>query len=373
MSDTTPDTALTLPKVVSVDSLIDGHPDLREVVVDGLLRLGETCNLIAATKAGKTFLAIFLALSVALGRKWLGRQTTQGRVLIIDNELHSATLAYRLKAVANAMGTTVGELAPYVDTLVLRGHLIDLRSMQRIVDGIQAGTYRLVVLDALYRMLPDGTSENDNAQMTALYNMLDAYASQLNASFVVVHHSSKGEQGGKNATDVGSGAGAISRAADCHLTIRPHEQDGLAVLEARVRSFKGPEPTTVQFDWPLWSVAEGVEAVIRDPAAKQRQAREEAKKTTKQHEDRTDVDFLLSLIPPKGILKTALRSKCSWGNSKFERILKLAQTQWKVIEVKPVKKRGRSKVNYRVRRKFLTVDAFLENAQPIETWEPNFL
>lgn len=361
-----------LPTIRSIKTLAVENPKLREVVVDGLLRVGETCNFIAASKAGKTFLAVGLALCIALGRKWLGRQTTQGRVLIIDNELHGETLAHRLRTVADAMGTTIDELEPHVDTLSLRGHLLSLPNMGRVFDGIQAGTYRLIVLDALYRMLPDGTSESDNAQMTALYNMLDAYASQLNASFIVVHHSSKGEQGGKNVTDVGSGAGAISRAADSHITVRPHDQEELSVLEARVRSFQSPEPTSVQFVWPLWSAVEGVEATVRDPAAKQRQAREEARKTTKQHEDRKDVDFLLSHIPTKGILQTELRGLCGWGNSKFDRIFGLAQTQWKVVDVRKRRKKDGKKQYIRVFRKYLTVAAYLENQPPIETWDSNF-
>lgn len=361
-----------LPMIRSIKTLAAENPKLREVVVDGLLRVGETCNFIAASKAGKTFLAVGLALSVALGRKWLGRQTTQGRVLIIDNELHGETLAHRLRTVADAMETTVDELEGTVDTLSLRGHLLSLPNMGRVFDGIQAGTYRLIVLDALYRMLPDGTSESDNAQMTALYNMLDAYASQLNASFVVVHHSSKGEQGGKNVTDVGSGAGAISRAADAHLTVRPHEQDGFSVLEGRVRSFQSPEPQTVQFSWPLWTAVEEVEAVVRDPAAKQRQAREEARNTQKQHSDRQDVDKLLSHIPSKGILQTELRGLCGWGNSKFDRIFGLAQTQWKVVDVKKRRKKDGKKQYIRVFRKYLTVAAYLENQPPIEIWDSSF-
>jgi|694.fasta_scaffold90268_1 hypothetical protein len=361
-----------LPMIRSIKTLADENPKLREVVVDGLLRVGETCNFIAASKAGKTFLAVGLALSVALGRKWLGRETKQGRVLIIDNELHGETLADRLRKVATAMETTVDELGGTVDTLSLRGHLLSLPNMGRVFNGIQAGTYRLIVLDALYRMLPDGTSESDNAQMTALYNMLDSYADQLNASFAVVHHSSKGEQGGKNVTDVGSGAGAISRAADAHLTVRPHEQDGLSVLEGRVRSFQSPEPQTIQFDWPLWTAVEGMEAVVRDPAAKQRQAREDARKTQKQHSDRTDVDFLLTIIPTKGIGKTDLRTKSGWGSGKFDRILGLAQTQWNVVDVKRLKRKGRAKPNYRVYRKHLTVSACLENQEPITNWEPDF-
>jgi hypothetical protein len=115
-----------------------------------------------------------------------------------------------------------------------------------------------------------------------------------------------------------------------------------------------------------------MEAVVRDPAAKQRQAREDARKTQKQHSDRTDVDFLLTIIPTKGIGKTDLRTKSGWGSGKFDRILGLAQTQWNVVDVKRLKRKGRAKPNYRVYRKHLTVSACLENQEPITNWEPDF-
>ncbi|MGI6417616.1 MAG: hypothetical protein ACOX1P_18335 [Thermoguttaceae bacterium] len=61
-------------------------------------------------------------------------------------------------------------------------------------------------------------SENDNAAIMSLYNVIDGYAARLNTAWVNVHHASKGDQSGKGTTDVGSGAGAQSRAADTHLS-----------------------------------------------------------------------------------------------------------------------------------------------------------
>lgn len=43
-------------------------------------------------------------------------------------------------------------------------------------------------------------------------------------------------------TDVGAGAGSQSRATDAHVVLRPHEEDGVAVLDAAVRSWPPIEP-----------------------------------------------------------------------------------------------------------------------------------
>ncbi len=86
------------------EALFASYPDTRPPVIDGLLRQGETMNIIAATKVGKSWLALGLAYSVANGEQWLGFQTVAGNVLIIDNELHAETLSSRMQTVKSAMG-----------------------------------------------------------------------------------------------------------------------------------------------------------------------------------------------------------------------------------------------------------------------------
>ncbi|MDZ4849593.1 MAG: AAA family ATPase [Pirellulaceae bacterium] len=200
-------------KPMPVSRLWDKYRELRPVIVDGLLRRGEVCNIIASPKIGKSFLAGGLAWSVATGQPWLGFDTVLGNVLIIDNELHRETLSNRLWRIANAMEIDTTDDVDAIDVMSLRGQSAPIHSLEQHF-GDDYDRYSLIVLDALYRTLPEGTSENDNAGMMAVYNWLDRYAAKLHAAIVVVHHSSKGDQSDKSIMDVGSGAGSISRAAD---------------------------------------------------------------------------------------------------------------------------------------------------------------
>ena len=54
---------------------------MRPVVVEGVLRHDETCNIIASTKVGKSFLGGNLAWCIATGTPWLSRKVKQGKVL----------------------------------------------------------------------------------------------------------------------------------------------------------------------------------------------------------------------------------------------------------------------------------------------------
>ncbi len=61
---------------------------------------------------------------------------------------------------------------------------------------------------------------------TELYNRVDQYAASTGAAWMLVHHATKGAQNEKRVTDVGSGSGSQSRAADTHIVLRDHQEQG---------------------------------------------------------------------------------------------------------------------------------------------------
>ncbi len=247
---------LILP--VAFGELKRRHPKMRKAVIDGLAREGETINVVAPSKAGKSWTSYSLALSIVSGGCWLNRFSCQpGRVLLIDNELHPETITHRIPNVADAMGISLDDYQDRYDVISLRGRLVDYFGLGlRTVDHIEPGRYRAIIVDAHYRMLPPGVSENDNAAMAQVYNQIDRFADQTQAAWFLIHHSSKGSQAGKDVTDVGSGAGSQSRAADSHLVLRPHEEPGHVVLDAAVRSWPPVEPVTLEWCFPLWLPSE---------------------------------------------------------------------------------------------------------------------
>ena len=246
----------------------------RPYVIEGLLRVGEVMNVIAAPKVGKSWLVYNLALSTACGREFLGYRANKNlNVLLIDNELHWEELAWRMQQVASHMNASPGDS---LKISCLRGMDISLKGVEKLLDELGADQFDLIIIDALYRVLPAGASENDNAQMTQLYNHLDKIAGKSSSAVICIHHTSKGQQGSKDVTDVGAGAGAISRAADTHLVIRPHREEPYVVIDALTRSGQSPEPIVAELDWPLWLVAEDVLPELKQDAPP---SKEEKKQT----------------------------------------------------------------------------------------------
>ena len=255
----------------SLRQLAAEYPQLRPPVAHGLLREGETANIIAPTKTGKSWLAIILALVVATGRRFLGLYPCErGDVLILDNELHGETLANRIPRVAEALGIPLADVADHVFVENLRGRLMDIYSLRDFLADVQPGRYKLIVLDAWYRFLPRDADENSNADISAMYNLLDAIAEHLGCAFVLIHHSSKGSQSGKAVTDVGSGAGAQSRATDTHLILRAHQEDGVFVLDAAARSWPPIAPTCLRWEFPIFTPAPDLDPAMLRPARPRR-------------------------------------------------------------------------------------------------------
>ena len=239
---------------------ITHHPTLRPPVIEGLLRRGETMNVISSSKARKSWMLVDLALSVATGQPWLGRfPTVQGPVLLIDNELHPETIAHRLKLVADARGVEIDPTDRSIRPWALRGRLLNMCQIAATLTQRERGEFAFIIVDAFYRTLTPGADENANADMAFMYNTVDAIAEATGAATALVHHASKGNQSEKSVTDVGSGAGAISRAVDTHLILRRHQEDGAYVLDVAVRSWPPVAPFCIRWQHPLWELAEDLD------------------------------------------------------------------------------------------------------------------
>jgi hypothetical protein len=317
---------------LSAGELSERYPELRRVVIERIAREGETVNIIAASKMHKSFLVDHAALAIATGRPLLDTfNTSGGRVLIIDNELHPETMAYRLRKVAESMGLAYADWADVVDVFPLRGRIRNLIELAPLFASIEPRVYDAIFLDAWYRLTPPSPGgENDNAAATLAYNTLDGYANRLRCVFINVHHSSKGAQGDKRTTDVGSGAGAMSRAADAHLIIREHEEYGCAVLDGVVRSFEPFVPLGIRWTFPQWTIDPllDVTHIKRESRAGRPRAGEgkpKAEKPEPYTAERFAAEFITDAAVDQAIIVALATEGKRMSAREADRLLKLAE------------------------------------------------
>lgn len=263
------------PRFVTAGDLVTRNPRLRDPVIDGLLRRGEVGSLISGPKMQKSWALMAAAIAITQGANVFGFPTAPGRVLILDYELAPGTLAKRLTSVAGAMGYSLDEIGDLLCVESLRGRQLDIFQLGRYLAEMPARRFDLVIIDPMYRTFPAGFDENSNAAMAELFAALQRYAEKLDAGFLLTHHLSKGNQSDRGVSDLGAGAGAQSRAADCHLAIRPHAEDGAAVLAGVVRSFPPFEPIAMRWRFPLWMPADDLDPTeLQRPSARRRKAAE---------------------------------------------------------------------------------------------------
>ena len=166
---------------------------------------------------------------------------------------------------AAAHGISLAEVQDRVFVENLRGRLMDIYGLRDYLADVRPGRYKMIVLDAFYRFLPRDADENSNADISSMYNIIDAIADRLGCCFVLIHHSSKGSQSGKSLTDVGAGAGAQSRASDTHLILRAHEQENCFVLEAAARTWPTPKPICLRWQFPVFTPAPDLDPALLKP------------------------------------------------------------------------------------------------------------
>jgi RecA-family ATPase len=269
------------PRKFSIQPLIlpEQEPRLRDPLVHGLIRRGEVCNWIASPKTGKTWMVYSLISAMVRGAVWCGHKCEKQRILLIDNELHPETALNRLWKVAWQDGLDKNDLARLVDVAFIRGTRGSVEDLEHTMREAGRGEYGLVVIDAFYRFIPAGSDENSNSDMTALYNHIDQIAGVSEAATILVHHSTKGSQSGKEVMDVGAGAGSIGRATDSHVVFMRHEVEGCVTMQARCRSWPAVAPKVLHLDPPrVWHDAQdGLDPsrLWAPPAPKKKSAREE--------------------------------------------------------------------------------------------------
>lgn len=309
--------------LIQASDLIEKFPEMRPYIIEGILRRGEVFNLIAASKVGKSWLAIYTLIAIANGLPWFGFQTKAAKVLLIDNELHSETLSHRFRFVRAAMASSLAYQNEKVTleniaVKTLRGRCCDIKNLAVQSLDLADDGFGVICIDALYRMLPEGASENSNEDMTQVYSAIDQIAYLTGASVVVVHHSSKGDQSGKKSIETGSGAGAIGRAADSHLTVRDHAEKGLSVLDFNIRSSPPMQARTAKFSWPLWELSE------KDPVLARPKSANDIKAEERDRESRAQLLTTFQSKPGKKIWTASeLRGATGFGDSRVIRGLSL--------------------------------------------------
>lgn len=202
------------------DSLADvwgNMPELAPPLIDGILRQGHKMLVAGPSKAGKSYALIELCCAIAEGRKWLGWQCAQGRVLYVNLELDRASCLRRFRDIYTAMGWAPSGIRN-IDIWNLRGHSLPMDKLApKLIRRAAKKNYCAIVIDPIYKVITG--DENSADQMAAFCNQFDKVCTELGSAVIYCHHHSKGAQGGKRSMDRASGSGVFARDPDAMLDL----------------------------------------------------------------------------------------------------------------------------------------------------------
>ena len=165
-------------------------------------------------KAGKTFIALAIALHIAAGLEWEGKATKQGAVVYIVGE-GLGGFATRLAVMRAAYGIPLD--APFF--VVPRA--VNFREDKEVVilvqlarQAVPAGMpIAMIVIDTLARAMP-GVDENSAQEVGLVIARCDAVRDELACTVMPIHHSGKDVERGMR------GSNAILGAVDASLLVQ---------------------------------------------------------------------------------------------------------------------------------------------------------
>ena len=212
-------------------------------IIKDFIDKGNKIQLLGDSKLGKSWFNLNLALSIATGRNFLHWKIPHPRkVLLVQLEIGAVYYQDRLKLVSKAMGIADEDLC---NLSIINGRgLPPLMEGEIFYEFLEVVTgYDVVFIDPLYKV--HSGDENKVEDMKRPLLAFDRICEIGGAAVIYTHHNPKGLSGDRKLVDRGSGSAVLSRDYDGMISLSPHAQDGLLVLEALTRNHPKPRAFTL--------------------------------------------------------------------------------------------------------------------------------
>lgn len=222
-------------------------------IIDGFVRRGEVLLLGAESKSRKSWLAQDAGFCVAAGIPWLadddgvnGFATARAKVIVLDLELSPSEMLFRFaKARGNRFEGDLVRQREITDSVA--AYSFDGMNVADILPLIEkiAGTVApgdLVIIDCLYRLVPDG---NETADVAAMFEIVKRFASETQAGVILVDHFRKA--GDEKARNRFAGTFVKQASASTLVAIEVTADDVLSI-SIDARTFHGCPLVYARFD-----------------------------------------------------------------------------------------------------------------------------
>jgi hypothetical protein len=254
----------------------------QKFTIQGMITESSLSVLTGKSGSGKTWGALDMCLSIAQGLEWMGQETIQKNVLIVDEESGKDRLKRRMRKMVAGRGlmdlgkekildsnSAAGKIP--IKALTFRRTDISLKSFVTVFrERIIKDNIGFIVFDSLVVVTP-GKNENDAKEMLPALLNLKQLCEETGVTILVIHHAGKTE--GSNSR----GTSAIEGGCDAMFKISQPVDNGNVTFESvKERDIKRLK-FGIKIEYSDYSVTLEKREITKD---------EEIKKTFTQNEEK---------------------------------------------------------------------------------------
>ena len=188
-------TRIVRPMFIDVHDLIR-RPLVVEYLVEGLIERPTTGMLFGEPSAGKSLIAIDLALSVALGGSWFGHPCLQGQSVYFFGEGQGGMQRRIMAWMRHYKVDDIPEGGMHVSGSRLTIDEASVMALEPVLKGYRDrhGPISYICIDTLARHLRADLDENSARDVGGFINAVDYLRDRFSAAVMVVHHTPKGDR-----------------------------------------------------------------------------------------------------------------------------------------------------------------------------------
>lgn len=189
--------------------------------IKGVIPMADLFMIYGASGSGKSFVAIDMAVHVALGLPWRGLRVSRGKVIVIAAE-GAGGYGSRIKAWAEYYGYDLNEID--VGIITVPPNFMESGDIEELAASIKLlGDVGLIIVDTLAQVTP-GANENSSEDMGLALANSRVLATVTGATVGLVHHAGK---------DLGRGARGWSgarAAVDAEIEVTSEEEGRVRMI-----------------------------------------------------------------------------------------------------------------------------------------------
>ncbi|MGE3296485.1 MAG: AAA family ATPase [Porticoccaceae bacterium] len=254
------DSGATWPEPLDLRELAKRDPEPPAMIIPDWLPCGYATLLAGHGGAGKSGIALQLAVAIATGSDWCGLPVAERRVLYLSCEDRGSIIHWRLRRICDRLGVDMGCLAERLDVLDLVGRDTILFGRDPLGIGvlppyhelsrrIEKSGAELVVVDGVTDTF--GGGENDRSEAKRYVNALVALIREDRGSVLLVAHVNKASASTSATSEGYSGSTGWHNAVRARWYLhRETADEGTGdLLLALQKSNHGNINQTIRFRW----------------------------------------------------------------------------------------------------------------------------